>query len=88
MIRTKDNVIPSEIVIDLDGPDGNAFVLIGYARRFAKQLCYTKPEIDSLTERMQEGDYENLLNVFDKEFGEFVILERTAVPRGWPELVV
>ena len=88
MIRTKENVIPSEIVIDLDGPDGNAFALIGYAVRFAKQLCYTKPEIDSLTQRMKSGDYENLLNVFDKEFGEFVILERTAVPRGWPELSV
>jgi len=25
---------------------------------------------------MQSGDYENLLNVFDKAFGDFVILER------------
>ena len=27
-----------EIVIDLSGPDGNVFVLMGYARRFARDL--------------------------------------------------
>ena len=27
-----------EIIIDLTGPDGNAFVLIGKAMRFASQL--------------------------------------------------
>jgi hypothetical protein len=27
-----------EIVIDLTGPDGNVFVLMGYARRFARDL--------------------------------------------------
>ena len=74
MIRAK--TIPSEIVIDLTGPDGNAFALMGTAKRFAKQLCYDKPEIDKILNDMQSGDYENLLNVFDKEFGDFVILER------------
>jgi hypothetical protein len=74
MIRAK--TIPSEIVIDLAGPDGNAFALMGTAKRFAKQLCYDKPEIDKILNDMQSGDYENLLNVFDKEFGDFVILER------------
>lgn len=74
MIRAK--TIPSEIVIDLTGPDGNAFALMGAAKRFAKQLCYDKPEIDKILNDMQSGDYENLLNVFDKEFGDFVILER------------
>jgi len=74
MIRQK--TIPHEIVIDLTGPDGNAFALMGTAKRFAKELCYDKPEIDKILNDMQSGDYENLLNVFDKEFGDFVILER------------
>ena len=36
MIRKKQP--KKEIIIDLTGPEGNAFVLLGYAKRFAKQL--------------------------------------------------
>jgi hypothetical protein len=63
----------SEIVIDLTGPDGNAFVLMGYASRFAKQLG---KDDKAIREEMMSGDYEHLLEVFDREFGEFVVLER------------
>jgi hypothetical protein len=61
------------IVVDLTGPDGNAFVLMSYARRFARQL-----ELDdnAILKEMQSGDYENLVEVFDRYFGDFVILER------------
>jgi len=75
MIRQK--TIPHEIVIDLTGPDGNAFALMGTAKRFAKQLCYEQDEIDSMLKDMQSSDYDNLLKVFDKHFGDFVILERS-----------
>jgi len=72
MIRKKEEK-SGPIVIDLTGPDGNAFSLMVYAKRFAKQL-----ELDSepILNEMMEGDYENLLQVFDKNFGKFVILER------------
>ena len=75
MIREKE-LTTSEIVIDLTGPEGNAFVLLGYAQRFAKQLGYDEEEIDELMEGMQSGDYENLIQVFDDHFGHYVILER------------
>lgn len=69
MIRKK----VKKLIIDLTGPDGNAFVLIGYANNFAKQLGLDpKPII----EEMKSSDYENLLQVFDRYFGDFVILER------------
>ena len=72
MIRNKiENKGP--IVIDLTGPDGNAFALMGYATRFAKQLNFDK---DKIINKMMEGDYENLLKVFDRYFGDYVILER------------
>ncbi len=74
MIRTKEDVIPSEIVIDLDGPDGNAFALIGAAVRFAKQLCYEKVEIEKLKREMMSGDYDNLVEVFKTNFGQLVRL--------------
>jgi hypothetical protein len=71
MIRKKQQ--QKEIIIDLTGPDGNAFALMGYANRFARQVGLNGKEI---TSEMMEGDYENLLEVFDKYFGSFVILER------------
>ncbi len=77
MIREK--AIPHDIVIDLDGPDGNAFVLLGTAKRFARQLCYDKTETDLMLADMRSSDYEHLLEVFDKHFGDFVILERSIV---------
>jgi len=61
------------IVIDLTGPDGNAFALLGFAKRFCMQL--DKP-YEELLEQMTSGDYENLIKVFDDAFGDFVILER------------
>lgn len=62
-----------ETVIDLTGPDGNAFVLMSYAKNFARQLDLDHKQI---IDEMRNGDYEHLLEVFDKYFGEYVILER------------
>ena len=75
MIRKKQKHT-GPIVIDLTGPDGNAFALISLAQNLAKQLHYQPEERGELTTEMMSGDYENLLEVFDKHFGEFVILER------------
>ena len=100
MIRKKQ--APREIVIDLTGPDGNAFALMAYAKRFAPliedlhdeeggynadvndlfDLMGTESEPlpvklgDRIVREMMAGDYENLLQVFDRYFGSFVILER------------
>ena len=72
MIREKTrNTGP--VVIDLTGPDGNVFALMGYANRFAKQLGLNGKEI---TNEMMQGDYEHLVETFDKYFGSTVILER------------
>jgi hypothetical protein len=75
MIREK-HERTGPIVIDLTGPDGNAFALIGLAQNLAKQLGYQPNRRGELTTEMMSGDYEHLLQVFDREFGNFVILER------------
>ena len=59
------------ITIDLTGPQGNAFYLLGTAKNLAKQLGLNGLEI---MEEMKSGDYENLLQVFDKNFGSIVTL--------------
>jgi len=71
MIRKKQP--KSEMVIDLTGPDGNAFVLMATATNLARQLGM---DSDKIVKDMKSGDYENLVNVFDSYFGSFVILER------------
>lgn len=71
MIRKKQE--RREIIIDLTGPDGNAFYLMARAREYAKQLGL---DYSKIREEMTAGDYENLINVFDEYFGEYVILER------------
>ena len=61
------------IEIDLTGPQGNAFFLLGTAKNLAKKLGLNGNEI---TKEMMSGDYEHLLEVFDENFGMFVTLYR------------
>jgi hypothetical protein len=61
------------IEIDLTGPQGNAFYLLGTASNLAKQLGL---DSDTILNEMKSGDYENLLQVFDSYFGDFVTLYR------------
>jgi hypothetical protein len=61
------------IEIDLTGPQGNAYFLLGTAKNLAKQLELNGSEI---LDEMQSGNYENLLQVFDRYFGSFVTLYR------------
>lgn len=75
MIRAKQER-QGPIVIDLTGPDGNAYALMSMARNFGRQLGWDKAKTQDLINEMMEGDYEHLLLVFDREFGNFVILER------------
>jgi hypothetical protein len=59
------------IEIDLTGPDGNVFYLIGVGRRLSKQLSLNSEEF---TNKMMSGDYENAVNVFEEYFGDYVTL--------------
>jgi hypothetical protein len=62
-----------KIKIDLTGPDGNAFMLIGMASRWAKQMGLNASEISA---EMMSGDYEHLLSVMEKHFGDHIIIYR------------
>ena len=62
-----------EIVIDLTGPDGNVFMLMGRAKNFARDLGL---DGDKIINEMMRSDYENAVKVFDNNFGSFVTLLR------------
>ncbi len=71
MIRKKQK--SDKTVIDLTGQDGNAFCLLKYADTLSKKMDLDN---DKIYTEMTSGDYENLVQVFDRYFGSFVILER------------
>jgi len=64
------------VEIDLTGPEGNAFCLLGYAKSFGRDLGLEDEEVSAIQDEMTSGDYEHLVNVFEKHFGSFVILYR------------
>ena len=61
------------IEVDLTGEEGNAFYILALARRLSNQL---KIDFDPIHKEMVGGNYENLIKIFDKHFGEHVILYR------------
>ena len=64
-----------KIVIDLTGPQGNAFYLLAVVKKtFARSGA---PELgESICEEMRKGDYEHLVKTFDLYLGDHFILER------------
>ena len=73
MIIRKVDKKEKKLEIDLTGPQGNAFFILGTAKNLAKQLG---KDWEDINKRMTAGDYENLLKVFEEEFGSFVIMYR------------
>ena len=60
-------------VIDLQGPQGNAFALMGYADDFLRQMD-RRDEFNAMRTEMMSGDYDNLIRIFEKNFGDYVTL--------------
>jgi hypothetical protein len=72
MIREK-TLSSSKPVIDLTGPYGNAFVLMGYASKWSKEFSL---DSKAILDDMQSSNYEHLLEVLEEHFGDYVIFER------------
>ena len=60
-------------VIDLRGPQGNAFALMGHAVELLRQLD-RRDEVHAMRTDMMSGDYDNLIRIFEKNFGDYVTL--------------
>ena len=56
-------------LIDLSGPQGNAYYLMGLVIKTFRQSG--APELgESIVEEMKKGDYEHLVKTFDLYLGE------------------
>jgi hypothetical protein len=73
MIRNRSELMDKPLEIDLNGPDGNAFCLMGTAKHLAEQLGF---DTRAIVEDMMSDDYEHLIEVFEQYFGDYVILYR------------
>ncbi len=73
MIKDISELKNKKTIIDLTGPNGNAFVLLGLARKYSKKLG---KDWEKIEEKMTSDDYDNLIKIFDENFGEFVELYR------------
>ena len=67
---------PRKQVIDLTGPQGNAFYLLGLAVKLCNQIGFSGLATQGILEDMKNGDYEHLITRFDYHFGELIDLER------------
>ena len=77
MIRSRSEKPAQEkIEIDLTGPQGNAYYLMGVAKRLGEQLGYSEKRIRAIQYVMLLTNYEGLIHTFDQEFGDHVILWR------------
>ena len=60
-------------VIDLRGPQGNAFALVGRAVELLRQLD-RRDEVHAIRTDMMSGDYDNLIRIFEENFSDYVEL--------------
>jgi hypothetical protein len=63
-----------KIEIDLRGPEGNAFALLAIANKIGRQLGLHPDERGAINAEMMASDYDNLIKVMDRHFGDYVIM--------------
>ena len=63
-------------IIDLGGPEGNAFALIAIGRKYARQLGMDSEQV---TKDLSNIPYDDLVRKFERLFGEYVDI---VLPRG------
>jgi hypothetical protein len=78
MIKEKSERSHTKKVIDLQGTQGNALALIGIAKDLHKQLknIIDLPDFKIIQSEMMSSNYDNLIKIFDKYFGNFVDIQK------------
>lgn len=61
-----------KIVLDLTGPQGNAFVVLGTIRQLMRRLGYPLHKEEEVMQELMSSDYEHLIKTADEYFGDYV----------------
>jgi hypothetical protein len=59
----------SNTIVDLDGPNGNAFMLLAIAESEMEGLGIDRDEIDVILDDIKSDDYNHLLKTMDEHLG-------------------
>ena len=62
------------IEIDISGPQGNAYALMGCVQQWGKDLGWSRAEVKVVIDEMMSGNYDNLCQTVEKHFGDYVEL--------------
>lgn len=65
----KKEVVRKKPQLDLTGPDGNAYVVLGVCRSIALQLHM---DWEPIQKEAMSGDYEHLVKTLDSHFGDYI----------------
>lgn len=69
----------TRIVVDLQGPQGNVYWIMGYAEQLCDQLVNADPvkydKVRIIAEMKLENEYEGILEVFERYFGDYVVFK-------------
>ena len=76
MIKPVSKMRPKKLEINLNSPEGNAYLLVALASKLGKELGLDNFRIRCIQDEMMLSDYEMLIQTFDKWFGDYVILYR------------
>ena len=76
MIKSISEMKPKKLEINLNGPEGNAHLLVALASKIGKELGMDNFRIKCIQDEMMLSNYEMLIQTFDKWFGDYVILYR------------
>jgi hypothetical protein len=74
MIKSKKETGRGPIEIDLTGPEGNAFYILGVAKKLGYKLGMPAGVINTILSDMRSSTYDHLIEVFEKHFGDHVIM--------------
>lgn len=61
-----------KIQINLSNPEGNAFALMKLADSLGRKLGLESSDIESIIKDMKSSDFDHLVSVLDKHFGDYV----------------
>ena len=62
-----------EDVLDLTGPDGNAFVVLATTKGILKEAGYSESEIDGYISEATRSDYNHLLRITNKYLADLTL---------------
>lgn len=75
MIVDRNKKGPTNIEIDLSGPEGNAIVLWAYAKNLGNQI-YGPEKTEEILKELRSLQYTDMILRFDEYFGTVVTLYR------------